>query len=149
MIIIDTKYIGNLTELQCMTRFYELGYAVSIPYGDSEKYDFILDVNGKLYRLQVKHANVHITDNGTHEFITVDTSWQSGFTKKSNYTNHKYSKEEIDYFVTHYNGSNYMIPVEECGVEKRLRILPPKNNQSKGVNYLADYIDVLICKNLQ
>ena len=39
----STKYLGNLTELQCITRFYELGYPVSIPYGDSEKYDMIVD----------------------------------------------------------------------------------------------------------
>ena len=46
----DTKQIGNLTELQCITRFYELGYTVSVPYGDSEKYDFILDINGNILR---------------------------------------------------------------------------------------------------
>ena len=40
----NTKYLGNLTELQCITRFYELGYPVSIPYGDSEKYDMIIDI---------------------------------------------------------------------------------------------------------
>ena len=58
-----TKDLGNLTELQCITRFYELGYPISIPYGDSEKYDMILDVNGTLYRLQCKHAKPHFDKN--------------------------------------------------------------------------------------
>ena len=30
--ILDTKQKGNLTELQCITACYELGYNVSIPY---------------------------------------------------------------------------------------------------------------------
>ena len=34
----------------------------SIPYGDSEKYDMIVDINGQLYRLQCKHANPHMND---------------------------------------------------------------------------------------
>ena len=51
------KQIGNLTELQCITRLYELGCSISIPYGDSEKYDFILDVNGNLYKF---NANMQL-----------------------------------------------------------------------------------------
>lgn len=29
----NTKQIGNLTELQCVTRLYELGCKISISYG--------------------------------------------------------------------------------------------------------------------
>jgi hypothetical protein len=42
-----TKVKGNITELMCMAGFIKLGYQVSIPYGDSAKYDFVVDVNGK------------------------------------------------------------------------------------------------------
>ena len=56
IMVVDNKQIGNLTELQCITRFYELGYVVSVPYGDSSKYDMILEYQGKLYKLQCKHA---------------------------------------------------------------------------------------------
>jgi hypothetical protein len=42
-----TKVKGNITELMCIAGFTELGYQVSIPYGDSAKYDFVVDVNGK------------------------------------------------------------------------------------------------------
>lgn len=31
---LTSKEKGNLTELQCLTAFYELGYKVSIPYGE-------------------------------------------------------------------------------------------------------------------
>jgi hypothetical protein len=109
--MVDTKYIGNLTELQCITRFYELGYPISIPYGDSEKYDFIIDVNGRLYKLQCKHANPKYNENDEVETLSIQTRWQTGYTKSKPSKNHKYSKEDIDYFVTHYNGKNYLIPV--------------------------------------
>ena len=45
----DSKQVGNLTELQCITKLDELGYSVSIPYGDSEKYDFIFDDDNWCY----------------------------------------------------------------------------------------------------
>ena len=141
----NTKYLGNLTELQCITRFYELGYAISIPYGDSEKYDMILDVNGKLYRLQCKHANPHMNDE-TIDYIEIKTTWQSGYTKNSQYKRNQYSKEDCDYFVTHYEGKNYLVPVEQCSNEKRLRILPPKNGQVKGINFLKDFVDEEVLK---
>ena len=34
-----------------MTAFLEAGYNVSIPYGDSCRYDLIVDINGKLIRV--------------------------------------------------------------------------------------------------
>ena len=87
----NTKYVGNLTELQCITRFYELGYPVSIPYGDSEKYDFILDVKGKLYRLQCKHASVHKNEEGKVDFISIKTVWQTGYTRNNPAKRHQYT----------------------------------------------------------
>lgn len=143
----DTKNIGNLTELQCIARFYELGYSVSIPYGDSEKYDFIVDVNGNLYKLQCKHANVHM-DNDVVDYISIKTCWQSGYTKKSSYKRNRYTKEQCDYFVTYYEGKNYLIPVEECSNEKRLRLIPPKNGQTKDINFLENFVDEKVCINL-
>ena len=39
----STQVIGNATELKCIAKFIELGYECSIPYGNSAKYDFIVD----------------------------------------------------------------------------------------------------------
>lgn len=38
------KQKGNLTELKCISAFYELGYQCSIPYGENSRYDFIADI---------------------------------------------------------------------------------------------------------
>lgn len=143
-----TKNIGNLTELQCITRLYELGCAVSIPYGDSEKYDFIIDVNGNLYRLQCKHANPQYNENGEIEKIEIKTTWQTGYTRNSPAIRHKYTKEDCDYFVTFYNGKTYLISVDECSITKTLRLIPPKNNQKVGISFLKDYVDEEVLKSL-
>ena len=51
-----TQVIGNANELKCMLAFIELGYQCSIPYGNSAKYDFIVDIGNKLYKIQCKSS---------------------------------------------------------------------------------------------
>ena len=129
----NTKEIGNLTELQCITGLYELGCDVSIPFGNSQKYDLIIDYKNILYKVQVKHANDH---NG--EYFTFKTRWQGH--NMSGYTQTKYTKDDIDFFATYYQGNVYLIPVEQCsGAEKTIRIIPPKNGQTKNINFAKDY----------
>lgn len=131
--MLDTKQKGNLTELQCITSFYELGYAVSIPYGDCERYDFIADIDGKLIKIQVKTSRV-IDEEGTIKF-----SCRSTRSNASGCYNRQYTADEVDCFATYHNGICYLVPIEECSSEKKLRFLPPKNNQKVGINYAKDY----------
>ena len=72
----NTKQVGNLVELQCATRLYELGCAVSIPFGNSEKYDLIIDVNDKLYKIQCKHSSEYFDELGELEYIKFKCTWQ-------------------------------------------------------------------------
>ena len=132
----DTKKIGNLTELQCATRLYELGCAVSIPFGNSEKYDLIIDWNNILYKVQVKHAN-ELIENGEVYAIKFSTRWIGH--NNNGYTSHKYQAKDVDYFATFYNGECFLVPQSECSNVKTLRILLPKNGQRKGVSFLNDY----------
>ena len=135
--MIDTKKKGNLTELECITELTRLGYVVSIPFGEDSRYDCIVDINNRLYRIQCKTSSEKIEQNvvvGIH----FKTCRQSG-NRASVSSRTKYSKEEIDFFATSYLGKCYLVPVEECSLEKTLRILPPKNGQIKGVSFLKDY----------
>lgn len=50
----NSKQIGNVTEVECMLAFLKLGYNVLQPYGDCERYDFVADINGKFYKIQCK-----------------------------------------------------------------------------------------------
>ena len=130
---INTKQIGNITELECMLSFIRLGYNVLTPYGDCERYDFVVDVNNKFYKIQSKTA--YSEDNGKSFIIA---------TKSSNRKNgksviRKYTNKEIDYFVTFFNNKCYLIPVEECGVQKKLRIAPTMNGQNNNICWAKNY----------
>jgi hypothetical protein len=55
---VDPKLQGELIELAFLHKAVSLGFAVAKPYGDSERYDFIVDyrdsIDRKLLRVQVK-----------------------------------------------------------------------------------------------
>src|SRR5690349_10708704 len=71
---LNTKRRGELSELAFVYKAASLGFGVAKPYGDSERFDFILISRGwpegdKLFRVQVKstatlkdgfyHVNAH------------------------------------------------------------------------------------------
>lgn len=129
----NSKQIGNITELETMLAFLKQGYNVLTPYGDCERYDFVVDAKGKLFKIQAKTSSSE-DDGASFKF-----SCRSSNRKNGKIIHHSYSEEEIDYFVTSFNGKSYLIPVEECGSDKRLRILPTKNNQTRGISWAKDY----------
>ena len=49
-----TKQRGELAEMMFMVKAAQKGFATAKPYGDSRRYDFILDVGQRLWRVQVK-----------------------------------------------------------------------------------------------
>ena len=130
----NSKQLGNITEVQVMLGFLQLGYNVLTPYGDCERYDFVADVNGKFVKIQVKSSKV--SDDGTKfSFNTASTHYSDG-----KCVHHSYSKEDIDYFATVCNNQVYLIPVEECSSRlQSLRLVSTKNGQTRGVKWAKDY----------
>lgn len=131
--MVEKKQKGNLTELQCITAFYNLGYSVSIPYGENNRYDFIADINNILIRVQVKTASTK-DDGKSYSF-----SCRSSRTNGKRTINKKYDKSEIDYFATFINERCYLIPIEECSTSKCLRFELPENNQTTTINFEENY----------
>ena len=133
--MVNTKQIGNVTEVECMLAFLKLGYNVLTPYGDCERYDFVVDIGNKFYRIQVKTANVNHIEEGYINFQTSNKTTKNGV-----FVRHSYTADQIDYFMTSYNNKCYLIPVDECSkTEKRLRFTPPKNGQVKGITFATEY----------
>lgn len=131
---LTAKQKGNLTELQCLTAFYEQGCHVSLPYGENSRYDMIVDVDGKLLRVQVKTSSIKNGDVNAIEF-----SCRSSHVNSNGVKNIRYSENEIDYFATYWNNKCYLIPVKECSVTKTLRFAPPKSGQIKGISFAIEY----------
>lgn len=129
---LTTQAKGTITELQVATFFIQKGYVLSKPLMDT-RYDYLLELkNGTIKKIQVKTCR-----NVNNEYIvfkTCNTHTNTQGTFNRNY------KGEIDYFATFYNDKCYLIPIEDCGSRtKSLRITPPKNGHTKGVNYITDY----------
>lgn len=57
---LTTKRRGELSELAFVYKAASLGFHVAKPYGDSERYDFILDAGHRLWRVQVKSTTTLI-----------------------------------------------------------------------------------------
>ena len=65
----DPKRRGELAELAFLNTATNLGFVLSKPYGDSARYDFIVDAAGRLARVQVKsvtacHDNAYRISSG-------------------------------------------------------------------------------------
>lgn len=128
-----SKQLGNITEVSVMLEFLKLGYNVLTPYGDCERYDFVVDINNKFYKIQVKTCKE--VEEGKIQFNTSSTHYSEGKCIHDSYT-----KEEIDYFATIYNGKCYLVPVEQCGGRTvSIRFIPTKNGQTRGVKMAENY----------
>ena len=90
--MLNSKQKGNLTELLCLAAFTELGYTVSIPYGDCAKYDFIVEIDNRLYKVQCKTSSLQ--EDGVYKMATRST--QVGATSTSVRT---YTKQDIECFT--------------------------------------------------
>lgn len=132
--MLESKQKGIITELQCITAFNQLGYHVSIPYGENSRYDFIADIDGILIKVQVKTAS---SKKGTEGAICF--SCRSTRVNSQGAIDRRYTADEIDYFATFYENTCYLIPIAECATEKTLRFQPPANGQTKGVSFAKDY----------
>ena len=132
--MLESKQRGIITELQCITAFNELGYHISIPYGENCRYDFIADIDGTLIRVQVKSSRYK--DNLKNSIIF---SCYSSRVNTKGAHNVRYNSKEIDYFCTYFDGKCYLVPVNECSKEKTLRFEPPINGQIKGITFATEY----------
>lgn len=130
------KEKGNYTELRCMAACIENGCTVSIPYGENCKYDFIIDIDGLLFKIQVKTSSLK---QGTKDAIIFYCRCNHRNATGITYTT--YSSEDIDYFATYWENKIYLIPVDECSSAKTLRFKTPENNQCRNnsINYAEDY----------
>lgn len=141
------QMLGTKTEYDCISKFLELGYMVSLPVSYFSTYDMIVDLgNNILIRVQVKHSS---PTSGGFQFHCTSTRINTKVCKI-----HKYSKDEVDYFATIFDDKLYLVKVTECGSTKSLRIEIPKNFQGKytnwAVNYEADYvIDTILGKDTE
>ena len=127
----DNSIKGLLTELQCQIDFTSRNILISKPITTDSKYDYIIDINHKLYRIQCKSATLSEDKN----FINLKTKSTNIRTMKDSY----YTKEDIDYFYTTFENISYLIPVENAGHgDTRLRFFSTQE-KNPNIRWAKDY----------
>src|SRR5258706_16436612 len=80
------KRLGEAAEAAFLARATALGFSVCVPWGDSNRYDSVVELNHGLLRVQVKSATIMYSENR----YRVKTTGASGKV---------YTSKEIDFFV--------------------------------------------------
>lgn len=128
----NTKEIGDMAVAGVLARLLKKGYAILLPFGDSQRYDLVLDKEGQLFRVQCKNGRVR---NGCIRFNSSSTEWYKKHSRK-NY------KGQVDYFGVYCPefDKTYLVPVDVVGeTQGVLRITAPKNNQARYIRWGNEY----------
>ena len=129
------KRKGELAELRFWTEATRRGMIVSKPYGDSARYDFVVDCGGKLSRVQVKSSGSH--RRGSYSVPCHGSN------------NRPYRRDEIDALVVYLLPARiwYIIPAFEIeGVHAV--VLSPRSSESRNrCNKYKERWDLLRIRN--
>jgi hypothetical protein len=134
------KQLGERSQAHIIARLLEVGYTVLTPYGDSSRYDLVIeDAEGRFWRVQCKTAWIEGGDEGYITFATA--SLRPRGNGRVHYSRVDYTGQ-VEYFAvySHELHKVYLIPVDKVSKSSmRLRLAPSKNNQEKGVKWAKDY----------
>ncbi|MCU0342041.1 MAG: group I intron-associated PD-(D/E)XK endonuclease [Spirosomaceae bacterium] len=105
----DTKLKGDIAEQATILHALKQGWGVLKPVGDRLPYDLVLDINGKLVKIQVKSAWF---DEKTQNYV-VDTRRTK--TNRKQMIRDVYQQTDFDFAVVYIENIDvfYVIPVEE------------------------------------
>jgi len=125
---LTTKLRGELSELAFLFKATGLGFVVSKPYGDSQRYDFIVDSHGWLSRVQVKCSTTLL--NGLYHVNSH---------RRTNRRAVPYSPREVDFLAAHIIPEDtwYILPISV--VTSRTSLLFAPEGYPHGPGLYATY----------
>lgn len=124
---------GLQTEAFILSRLVERGYRVLTPFGSNQRYDVVIECNGRFLRGQCKRGRLR---NGCVVFAakSVRSSMTACYVRDY--------RGEIDFFLVHCpaNDGLYVVPIEDATTSiGTLRIDAPVNSQGKRIRWAKDY----------
>ncbi len=130
----ETQIKGLTTELICMQKFIELGYIVSVPYGNNSRYDLLVDNGATIWKIQCKTAKLN--ENGSYTIQTCNKVSTTTQRRVKHYT-----KDEIDFIASVIQNQLVIIPVEliEKTASKIFRTELPKYGAKSNCNLIEDF----------
>ena len=113
------KRRGEASEAAFLARATSLGFSVCVPWGDSERYDSVVDHGHGFLRVQVKSATRYAETR-----YRVKTTGASAV---------PYTPAEIDFFVAYIVPEDvwYIIPIQAIGCRQGVRFYPHTRRQSR------------------
>lgn len=122
---------GDLTEAVVLAALKRRGIAVSVPFGDNERYDLVAESDGRFYRLQVKTGRF---SDGCVQF--------HGKSSHTNATGTVYETYDgdTDYFAVYCDELEqlYLVGEQEFETDMRLRVADPEQHQPS-INWAEEY----------
>ena len=128
----NPKAVGERSEAMVLARFLRAGLVVLTPFGDSQRYDMVVDDDGTFVRIQCKTGRLK---DGKITFPTCSTNWNQG-------TRRDY-RGEIELFAVYCPETDlvYLVPIGEVGIKvATLRVTLARNGQTKNVRLASDYL---------
>ena len=115
------KRRGEAAEAAFLARATHLDFTVCLPWGDSNRYDSVVELHHGLLRVQVKSAALYAETR-----YRVKTTGANGKV---------YTSKEIDFFVGYIVPENiwYIIPIQAIGQRKGIRFYPHTRRQSRAI----------------
>jgi hypothetical protein len=128
-----SKNRGEAAEAAFLAKATSLGFGVCKPWGDSERYDFVIDSGYRFWRVQVKSSQLHY--NRCYHIKT------SGFNNKA------YSRREIDFLIAYIVPENlwYIVPVGCVPLGTQLRFYPAGSGRESRVEKYREAWCQLAC----
>jgi hypothetical protein len=130
-----TNQKGAIAETAVVHAATKLGIDIYMPVSEGGRHDFILDLSGRLVRLQVKWGALY------GDVIIVRC--RSCRRTRQGLLHRGYTPDEIDAFAAYCMEADrcYYLPIEEFTRSQaiQLRIAPARNNQRQGINWAKDY----------
>jgi prevent-host-death family protein len=132
----NPNHKGNAAELAIAAEAARLGLSVLKPLTEHERYDLVLGIGGRLFRVQCKWASRRA------EIIQVRLS-SSYHSPTRGYVKTTYGVDEVDAIAAYCQdiGKSYLLPIEDFAGRSMvyLRVGPARNNQRASLNWATDY----------
>jgi len=129
----STKQVGDESEAAVLAALVGRGYSVSIPFGDNDLYDLVVDAEPELHRVQVKTGSL---EDGRVRFKTCSRTTTEGDPAARDYT-----AAEVDAFGVRCPELEtlYWVPIEVTGARNSyLRVEPPEIDHPS-VNHATEF----------
>jgi hypothetical protein len=129
----STKQVGDGSEAVVLAELVDRGYSVSVPFGDNDPYDLLVDTGTDLYRVQVKTGWL---EGGRIRFKTGSKTTRNGEPTVEDYTD-----EEVDVFAVRCEelGTLYWVPFSEVGSKSTYLRVEPAEIDHPSINDAAEF----------